>query len=211
MIRVAHALHPIGHSEGDAMEESWFALVDTQGVRARAKVSADDPSSLEVELPAGERVFVASVLVHATQNGERAFENSFQACLERAVGGQVVVPVYDEFLEVTKRRVEHERVQLNTTVSTRSERVDVPLLDEQISIRRVPIGRVVQEATGPRQEGNTFIVPVYEEALVIEKRLILKEEVHVTRTRQERREPKEVTLRREELVVERVPLNDTES
>ena len=193
------------------MEEPWFAIVDAQGVHARAKLATDDASSLEVELPAGERLFVARVLVHATPDGVYTFENSFQACLEHAVGGRVVVPVFDELLQVTKRRVERERVQLSTTVHTRNERVDVPLLDEQISIQRVPIGRVVQEATGARQEGDTLIVPVYEEALVVEKRLVLKEEVHVTRTRRERREPQEVMLRREELVVKRVPPHDAES
>jgi stress response protein YsnF len=44
-----------------------------------------------------------------------------------------------------------------------------------------------------------------EEVLVVEKRLMLKEEVRVTKSRHEVRDPKEVTLRSEEAVIERLP------
>ena len=55
-----------------------------------------------------------------------------------------------------------------------------------------------------RQEGDTLIVPVLEEVLVVEKRLLLKEEVRITRTRTEVHSPQAVTLRSEEAVIEEI-------
>ena len=43
----------------------------------------------------------------------------------------------------------------------------------------VPIGVVVQNRQPPRQEGDRFIVPIYEEQLVVDKRLVLRAEVRI--------------------------------
>ena len=118
-------------------------------------------------------------------------------------------PVVQEELEVSKQAVPREHVRLNTTVTQREQLVDVPLIEEQLEIERVTVERIVEAAAGPRQEGDTLIVPVYEEVLVVEKRLMLREEVHVKRQRREVHEPQSVTLRREELEVVRTEPNDT--
>jgi stress response protein YsnF len=54
-----------------------------------------------------------------------------------------------------------------------------------------------------RQEGDTLIVPLVEDVLVLEKRLVLREEVRVTKKRRQVRSPQQVILRREEVIVER--------
>jgi hypothetical protein len=48
------------------------------------------------------------------------------------------------------------------------------------SVRHVPVERILDEPAVPRQEGETMIYPVMEEVLVVEKKLMLKEEIHVT-------------------------------
>jgi stress response protein YsnF len=48
-----------------------------------------------------------------------------------------------------------------------------------------------------------MIVPLYEEVLVVEKRLMLREELHITTTRTEMHQPQSVTLRSEDVVIER--------
>ena len=67
----------------------------------------------------------------------------------------------------------------------------------------VPVNRVVDGPVVPRQEGDTLILSVLEEVLVVERRLVLKEEVRVVRTRVTEPATQRVTLRREEIVVER--------
>jgi stress response protein YsnF len=49
-----------------------------------------------------------------------------------------------------------------------------------------------------------MIIPVLEEVLVVEKRLMLREEVRITRRRSEVHETQEVMLRSESVSVERL-------
>lgn len=100
--------------------------------------------------------------------------------------GSVTIPLMEE----TRRVMERE------------ETIDEPLLRESVEVERVPINRIVAEAPPSRQEGDTLIIPVLEEVLVVEKRLMLKEEVRITRTQTEVHQPQAVTLRTEEAVIE---------
>jgi len=49
-----------------------------------------------------------------------------------------------------------------------------------------------------------MIVPILEEVLVVEKRLVLKEELHIRRRRAEVSNPQRIVLRTEEATVEHV-------
>jgi len=83
--------------------------------------------------------------------------------------------------------------------------LDQPLRRDELVIEHVPIGRVIDEADVPqaRYEGDTMIVPVLEEVLVVQKQLLLKEEVRITRHQREERAPRSVLLRAEQVDVER--------
>jgi uncharacterized protein (TIGR02271 family) len=120
----------------------------------------------------------------------------------------IVVPVVVEELDVQRRQVETGRVRLTKVVREHEEMVDEPLLREEVTVERAAINQLVNEPVPVRYEGDTMIVPVLEEILVVEKRLVLKEEIRITRQRVERREPQRVTLRSEEVMVERVDPSD---
>lgn len=122
--------------------------------------------------------------------------------LTESADGTVVVPLMEETLDISKREVVTGGVRLVKKVTEHEETVDLPLLRETVEVERVPIGRIVTEAPAARQEGDTLIVSILEEVLVVEKRLMLKEEVRITRTRTEVHQPQVVTLRTEEAVVE---------
>jgi uncharacterized protein (TIGR02271 family) len=94
-----------------------------------------------------------------------------------------VMPVLEETLEIHKRQVETGRVRLTKIVREREELVDEPLLHHEVTVERKALNCVVEHPPAARQEGDTLIIPIVEEILVIEKRLILKEELHIT-TRQ---------------------------
>ncbi|HTN83066.1 MAG TPA: DUF2382 domain-containing protein, partial [Sorangium sp.] len=116
------------------------------------------------------------------------------------------MPVVAQELEVTKRTIESGRVRITKQVHERVEAVAEPLERERVFVERVAVNRVVTEPPATRQEGDTLIVPVVEEVLVVEKRLVLKEELHITRVRSvEMSPPERVTLRSEDVQVERVP------
>ena len=116
---------------------------------------------------------------------------------------ETVVSLAEETLQVGKRTVERGRVRLHKTVSERLETVELSLMREEVEVERVAVNRPVEETTSVRYEGDVMVIPRYEEVLVVSKQLVLVEELRVRTVRSERREPQQVTLRREELSVER--------
>lgn len=126
--------------------------------------------------------------------------------MKTEITDELIVPVVAQELEVKKRTVESGRVRITKEVRERVEEVEEPLARERVFVERVAIDQVVTEPPATRQEGDTLIVPVVEEVLVVEKRLVLKEELRITRVRSvEMSPPEHVTLRSEDVRVERVP------
>jgi uncharacterized protein (TIGR02271 family) len=126
-----------------------------------------------------------------------------------AEGQSLVVPVMVEELDVQKHKVEAGRVRISKVVREHEELVDEPLLREEVIIERVPINRFVEEAIPLRSEGDTIIVSLLEEVPVVEKRLMLKEELRITVRRVEAHKPISVTLRSEEATVEHIASQDS--
>ncbi len=114
----------------------------------------------------------------------------------------IVVPVMEEQLAVEKRAFETRRTRVRKQVKRIKSVIDEPLLRHTHEFERVAVNRVVEKPENPRREGETLIVPVYEERVFIEKRLVLVEELHITRKTEESREPREYELLREEVTVE---------
>lgn len=115
------------------------------------------------------------------------------------------VAVVEEVLDVRKRFVETgAAVRLRKLVHEETVTVDEPLVTETVEVERIAIGRPVDAAVAVRHEGDVMIVPVVEERLVVRKELVLVEELRITRRSTVRHEPREVTLRREEVVAERL-------
>ncbi|WP_437964216.1 DUF2382 domain-containing protein [Sorangium sp. So ce260] len=122
---------------------------------------------------------------------------------------ELIVPVVAQELEVKKRTVESGRVRITKQVHERVESVAEPLVSERVVVERVAVNQVVTATPATRQEGDTLIVPVVEEVLFVEKRLVLKEELRITRIRSvEMSPPERVALRSEDVRVERVPSRD---
>jgi len=115
----------------------------------------------------------------------------------------ISVPVIEEELEVGKRRVEGERVSVRTVPRERTEVVEQPLESMEVEIERIAIDREIDTAPDIRNDGDTTIIPVVEERLVVEKRLFLREEIHVRRRRVVTQFRQNVTLRSQDVVVER--------
>lgn len=115
-----------------------------------------------------------------------------------------VLPLIEEQLDVQKRMVQTGKVRINKRVSEREELIDETLMRDDIEVQRVDINRVVDGPVSVRSEGDTTIIPLLEEVLIIEKRLILKEELRVTRRRSEIHQPQRISLRNEQATVERL-------
>ncbi len=114
----------------------------------------------------------------------------------------LIVPVHEEVLEATKRETDLGRVMVRKRVEDVPVEQTIEVEREHVSVERVAIDQPVESAPTPRQEGDTLVVPVVEEVLVTEKRLMLKEEVRVTRLRETEQVSIRDTVRREVVEVE---------
>lgn len=165
-----------------------------------------DEAQVWVRLADGTLVLVPSSLLMPQENGVYSLPFTFHTSEAGESPTQMTFPVMEEELHVDKRVVETGRgVRIHKTVSQREQVLDQPLVHDELVVEHVAVGRVVAEETLPkmRYEGDTLIVPVLEEVLVVQKQLMLKEEVHIRRQQRSVSNPRSVTLRSEQVTVER--------
>src|SRR5918995_306245 len=125
----------------------------------------------------------------------------------REVTDTEVIPLVEETVRVGKREVRGGTVRVRTVVDTVEELARAELHGEKVDVTRVPVDREIDRAPEIRTEDGVTIIPVVEEILVVEKRLFLKEELHVRRQQTTENVEVPVTVRRQRAVVERVTPN----
>ena len=127
---------------------------------------------------------------------------------EEAPTGEVVIPLAEETISVSKREVETGRVQVALTTDTETVVAREVLRGRRVEVERVPVGRTLAEgeaAPVPHEEGDTLVIPVVEETAVVVKRLVVREEVRLRFVPTERPFEEAVDLRRQRATVERAP------
>lgn len=122
----------------------------------------------------------------------------------------ITVPRIEEEMHVGKKIIESGKVHIHKLVKEHQELVDIPLLKEEVKIERLQKNEFVSTAPPPvRQEGDTTIISVLEEVTIIEKRILLVEEVHITKNQVHEKLSHEVTLLKEEINIERSNESDS--
>jgi uncharacterized protein (TIGR02271 family) len=127
-----------------------------------------------------------------------------QETVEQVEQDEAVIPLLAEQIDVTRRKVVTGRVQVQTVTREDQHLIDEPLSSERVEVERVPVGKVIDSIPSIREDEDQIVIPVVEEILTVERRLVLKEEVHIRKTRSSRRHQERVTLRRQEAVVTRL-------
>lgn len=197
-----------------------FQVIDEQGVRGTLDLTVVPPQGSEsklvlVRFDDGSQVFADAGTFVERRDGEFAFPGSFAQLLEQnnsarygaaAFGErtQIVIPLLEEQLKIARRQVLTGGVRVHKTVEERTETVDEPTLKEDLDIQRVPVNQFVAAPPAVRYEGDTMIVPLMEEVLVVEKKLVLREEIRITTSRRTVRQPQQVVLRREAATLEQI-------
>lgn len=126
------------------------------------------------------------------------------------LAGEMRVPIHEEVALVGKRSVDREHVTVRTGVDLREVTVSEEVRREHVELTRIPFDREIFEMPPVRTDGAVTIVPVVEERLVVEKRLFLIEELHLTKIAAT--EPVELpaTLRRTRVEIDREKLSSEE-
>ena len=118
------------------------------------------------------------------------------------------LPLAEEKAAVSVREAVTGRVRVSTKTETFAEVVRQELRGMRAEVVRVPVNRTLEPGETPpepRTEGEVMIIPIFEEVVVVEKRLVLKEELHITQQVTTETVEVPVELRRQRAVVERLP------
>ena len=92
------------------------------------------------------------------------------------------IPLYQEQVSVLKQDVISDRLRVTTSVEERAVLIEETVERGALQVERIAVERPVTEAPAPRQDGDTLVLCVVEERLIVEKRLFVIEEVRITRT-----------------------------
>lgn len=107
----------------------------------------------------------------------------------------------EEQLETEVHRREAGAVRVRKSVHTDHEEFRVPKRREEVEIERVPASR--RDAPEGTELGeDEMIMRVYEEEVVVSKRVVLKEEIRLRKEIVEEEEIVEADLRREEVEID---------
>lgn len=163
------------------------------------------PPGLLLALDDGTQLELPADALERQQDGGLRLDLS-EARLRELIGDRrVVIPVTREEIAVQTRVVETGGgVRVRKHVIERSQPVVLPVFREAVDVERVPVNQIVEQAPGVHNDGDTIVVPLCEEVLVVEKRLFLKEELRITRRRTRTEHVENVVLRSEDVTVERL-------
>jgi uncharacterized protein (TIGR02271 family) len=111
----------------------------------------------------------------------------------------------EEELRAGVREREAGQVNVKKSVRTECEVVRVPKRREEVAIERVPVEGEAREASGVTEADigeDEVVVQVFEEEVVVSKKIVLKEEIRIRKRVAWEEETVEVDLRKEEVEVD---------
>jgi uncharacterized protein (TIGR02271 family) len=123
---------------------------------------------------------------------------------ETASDDAIRLPLLEERLDVDTRTVDLGEIRVHKTVEETEEVQRSPLSHEVVEVERVRVNRPVSAPEERRQEGDWLIIPIMEEVLVVQKQLMVTEEIRIRKQRvTEEHEVRETVLH------ERATIEDT--
>ena len=123
-----------------------------------------------------------------------------------------VLTLVEEVARVEKRDVVTGRVRIATRTDTVDQTVRETLEGQTVEVSRISVDRMLlpgEPVPQIRTEGDLTVIPVLEEVLVVEKRLVLKEELRVLRRVETGVFEETVALHRQSAVIDHLDPNET--
>ena len=109
----------------------------------------------------------------------------------------------EEQLVVHKELRDLGEIEVRTEIDEVPGRLEVDAYREEVLVEHEIVGQVVTEREKPWEETDgVLVIPIYEEQLVVTKRLVLRERLRVRRIGTTERQLFQDVLRRERLVVD---------
>jgi stress response protein YsnF len=107
-------------------------------------------------------------------------DDTLDATTSQATGDETIrLPLTEEILEAHIVERERGALRIHRRVETEPVVAAVDLQQDRYVVDRVQVNELADERREPWYEGNTLVVPVYEEVLVSETKLMLREVVRL--------------------------------
>lgn len=134
-------------------------------------------------------------------------DNNFPDKNKNDIQQNTTLPVIEEQLRVDKKVVEKRPIKIIKKVNEEEVPVTTPYFSEEVKVEHVAINKYVDEESLPqvRREGDKTIIPVLKEVVVVEKKVKLVEELHITKHQTQLNSTENITLRKEEIIIEGLP------
>jgi uncharacterized protein (TIGR02271 family) len=114
----------------------------------------------------------------------------------------MVIPIVEEHLHIGTEIIETGKVHVSKKVIEEPYDVELPVFKEEVLVEKKTINEYVEgDVPGIRLDGDTTIIPVLKEVII--KKILLVEEIHITKRKIENTVPVHEVLRKEEVTVER--------
>jgi uncharacterized protein (TIGR02271 family) len=181
---------------------SQSEIEDIDGIVATIHGVSIDESSLIGRLPDNTVVTVPIQFLKAKNNQRYILSRSFQDFTD-----EILIPVVKEEPVIKKRKVDRTRIKIKKSVTEEPKSVQENLASENYDIKRMPLGEIRETPAEVRIEGDVTIIPVQEEILVTQKKILVREEIHIRKFKSEKTENVTVNLKKEEVTIDRKKIN----
>lgn len=119
-------------------------------------------------------------------------------------GQELVIPIIEEHLAISKRKVERGGVRLHITTHEQPIEEQITVRDERVNVERRRIDQPLHDTTTAFQD-NVYEMRGTGEEVVVDKQAQVVEEVHVVRDVEERIETVRDTVKRTRVEIEQIP------
>lgn len=114
------------------------------------------------------------------------------------------IPVIEEQLRIDKKVVQTGTVSISKEIREEDVEIETPVIRELVDIEHVPINQYIEKPPEIRHEGDTMVIPVLREEVVVTKRWLLVEEIRVTKSKAQAPDSQVVKVRKEEVIFNRI-------
>lgn len=178
-------------------DQSWEAIPDAEQTAPAAR-QPEPRDAVLAEAPP-----VPAPAPAPTATDERSAQPaSAEATESPGELGPQQIDLREERLVPHVERRQAGEIGLRKEVEQFPGRLEVDARREEVEVEHVPVGQEVDERVSPWHEDDVLVVPVYEEQLVVTKRLVLREQIRIRRVEVSERKRFEEPLRRERLVID---------
>lgn len=190
-----------------------ISVIRHDGVKGTI-IQEQEQGGVLIEFDDGSQMIVPlEILAYQEDGGYYLLDEKLEASesFDNPNADEMVIPVIQEELDIETENIVRQVVRVHKRVETREETVNTTLNHEEVIVERIPANSLIEETVPKiRKEKGVLIIPVIEEVLVVEKRLLLKEEVRISKRRTKSTTPQKILLRREVVEIERKDPDDTE-